>query len=399
MGITASPQRHPKSGIYYFRMGVPKDLRSTIGKREFKASLGTTNLSEAKRLHSEHYQQALHKIELAKLKLTGEANVALNYKDCVIIAERWYKYSKVKADNSKGHNYHLVKTFNNGLKDTINAKGKITTEVVRYETDFGLSDTLSISGKDLDSASEQQLNELAEDLKDEIDTQLKREDIVLPFPSASYRQLAVAFYPYLIKLEQLCRARYKNDYGYEPVEIKVAKEPLSFEISPRTPVYSKITNVSKDSLSTVSKEFFKSEKIKHKGSLSRLKTLNETTLKVDRFIEIIGDKNIADISRSDVMAFRDTLLQLPKSKNKSIRSKPIEDQINLVKTESLDTISASTVKNSLRQLSTVFSYAVDLELISKNPVFGVKVSTSLRKTEVEEGKGYTDKEIRTSVYY
>src|SRR5882724_6229516 len=41
--------RHPSSGIYWFRRGVPAELRQTIGKREVKKSLTTTDVREAKR--------------------------------------------------------------------------------------------------------------------------------------------------------------------------------------------------------------------------------------------------------------------------------------------------------------------------------------------------------------
>jgi|GEM_PF-3065509 len=33
MGIMTSPQRHAKSGVYYFRMAVPKKLVPIIGKQ------------------------------------------------------------------------------------------------------------------------------------------------------------------------------------------------------------------------------------------------------------------------------------------------------------------------------------------------------------------------------
>lgn len=42
--------RHPKTGIYYFRRGVPARLRLAIGKTMTLASLGTKDVAEAKRL-------------------------------------------------------------------------------------------------------------------------------------------------------------------------------------------------------------------------------------------------------------------------------------------------------------------------------------------------------------
>ena len=53
------PWRHPKTGIYWLRKGVPDDLRAAVGKREEKFSLKTRDPVEAKRLHA----QALIEIE------------------------------------------------------------------------------------------------------------------------------------------------------------------------------------------------------------------------------------------------------------------------------------------------------------------------------------------------
>jgi hypothetical protein len=49
----ARPQKHPKTGIYWFRKVVPAKLRSLVGKREVKQSLRTRDPAEAKRLHLE----------------------------------------------------------------------------------------------------------------------------------------------------------------------------------------------------------------------------------------------------------------------------------------------------------------------------------------------------------
>ncbi|MFT5439558.1 MAG: hypothetical protein ACI9MJ_001422 [Alphaproteobacteria bacterium] len=42
----------PKSGTYYFRRGVPTEIREEVGKPEWKESLGTKDVGEAKRLAS-----------------------------------------------------------------------------------------------------------------------------------------------------------------------------------------------------------------------------------------------------------------------------------------------------------------------------------------------------------
>ncbi|MFL0867587.1 DUF6538 domain-containing protein [Vibrio parahaemolyticus] len=44
MSIMTSPYKHPQTGVYYFRMAVPKALVPLIGKTVFKTSLRTKNL-------------------------------------------------------------------------------------------------------------------------------------------------------------------------------------------------------------------------------------------------------------------------------------------------------------------------------------------------------------------
>ena len=46
------PWKHPKTGIYWLRKGVPDDLRTAVGKREEKFSLKTLDPLEANRLHA-----------------------------------------------------------------------------------------------------------------------------------------------------------------------------------------------------------------------------------------------------------------------------------------------------------------------------------------------------------
>jgi hypothetical protein len=47
------PWKHPNSGVYWLRKGVPEDLRTLVGKREEKRSLQTRDAAEAKRRHAE----------------------------------------------------------------------------------------------------------------------------------------------------------------------------------------------------------------------------------------------------------------------------------------------------------------------------------------------------------
>ena len=48
----ARPWKHPKTGVYWLRKAVPKELRVLVGKLEEKRTLGTKEPTAAKRLHA-----------------------------------------------------------------------------------------------------------------------------------------------------------------------------------------------------------------------------------------------------------------------------------------------------------------------------------------------------------
>ncbi|EKZ8662480.1 site-specific integrase [Vibrio alginolyticus] len=370
--IMASPYKHPQTGVYYFRMAVPKKLVPIIGKTVFKKSLQTKNLSEAKPRFTECLFDAQKQIAVAQLKLSNSSNVVLNVRDCAIIAERWYEHVKNEVDTSG--NYDLF------LKRDVDAEGSVH--------EFGLSDTLSLCGSEVDTATPEQLQELADELKEFIVAQLDREGLVVSSHSESFRQLAVAFYHYIHRIEALCRARYNRDYGYEAISNPIADKPLSVNPSAnkRQP---KRQKASQYSISNVFKRYHQSETLKDKDA----KALYEAGLQIERLIEVIGDLDVTEVTRAHIVEFRDTLLQLPKSKIASIRNRPLLEQIELVKIQGLETLSATTVKNCLRKTSVVFSYAIELGIIESNPHVGVRVATAEKKTEASEGKGYTDSEM------
>ncbi|EPW6912151.1 DUF6538 domain-containing protein [Vibrio parahaemolyticus] len=375
MSIMTSPYKHPQTGVYYFRMAVPKALVPIVGKTVFKTSLRTKNLREAKLLFGQHLEDAQNQLELAKLKLSEASNIELNVRDCAIIAERWFDHVKTEVDTSG--DYHSF------LTTTREPNGKIN--------EFGLSDTLPICGQDIETATEEQLQELTDDLKGFIIGQLDREGLVVSTNSDSFRRLAVAFYHYVHRIEALCRARHKRDFGFDPITNPISDNHLSVASMAPVSVLPSRTKArpSGNSISALFKRYVESETLKGKDS----KSLDEVTLQIERLIEIIGDIDVAEVKRSHIADYRDTLLKLPKSKANAVRSKSLEAQIEMVKAKGLPTIARTTVKNCLRKISAVFGYAIELGWIDVNPHRGVPVVTRERKTEVDDGKGYSNAEV------
>jgi tRNA(Glu) U13 pseudouridine synthase TruD len=82
------PSKHPKSGVYWLRKGVPEDLRKLVGKREEKRSLRTRDPVEAKRRHAE----ALAEIETRWANLRAGPKVLTEreaHQLAVAVHDRW----------------------------------------------------------------------------------------------------------------------------------------------------------------------------------------------------------------------------------------------------------------------------------------------------------------------
>jgi len=62
----ANPWKHPKTGVYYLRMRVPKDVQEFIGATLIKRSLHTKDKNEAKRLHGEAATALLQQWEMVR---------------------------------------------------------------------------------------------------------------------------------------------------------------------------------------------------------------------------------------------------------------------------------------------------------------------------------------------
>lgn len=100
---TARPMKHPKSGIFWLRVRVPKDLKSIIGKTEIKKSLGTRDPLVAKSLHAKRMVEITE--QFAGLR---KGIQTITKKDAVAIAGLFYR-RVLKEYEDKRENYTRVR--------------------------------------------------------------------------------------------------------------------------------------------------------------------------------------------------------------------------------------------------------------------------------------------------
>jgi hypothetical protein len=91
----ARPWKHPKTGVYWLRKGVPEDLRALVGKREEKRSLGTKDPAEAKRLHA----TALAEVEVRWTSLRAGPRTLTEREAHKLAAEYYGRWLALYRDN------------------------------------------------------------------------------------------------------------------------------------------------------------------------------------------------------------------------------------------------------------------------------------------------------------
>jgi hypothetical protein len=84
--LMPQPFKHPKTGVYWYRKTVPERLRSTVGKREIKFSLGTKDPREAKLRYPEAAARADQILQQAT-----QGKVRLTHQQVLALAAEWYR--------------------------------------------------------------------------------------------------------------------------------------------------------------------------------------------------------------------------------------------------------------------------------------------------------------------
>ena len=84
----ASPWQHPKTGVYYCRIGIPEAIRPAFdGKREWKRSLKTRDISEARYRFRAEAMRCEEAFKAAREQLQGRPQVLPS--DAPKLADRW----------------------------------------------------------------------------------------------------------------------------------------------------------------------------------------------------------------------------------------------------------------------------------------------------------------------
>ncbi|AMR64851.1 site-specific integrase [Aquipseudomonas alcaligenes] len=357
------PFQCPKTGTYYYRKIIPKELRSLVGRgSEWKVSLGTKSLTEARIPFAEESARCEAAIKLARASLRGESS--LLPADAPKLADRW-----------------------------------IAAELAAWERDNDLiHQFLARSGGDVVPPLEvmdEECPSLQAFLADATRKTVAAAGHPAPPPtspthSALHREFFLAW-------QTLCKTalqRHHGDWRTAPA-LPAASLPLSQEGPSQGRTGKGLL------LSEVLALWTESKRQDNAGHSDVSKTVAEYEDCMQRLIRVIGDVPVDQVSKATIHNFRVTLGQLPKGRWKpGLTVEALRAQVDHAGSP---TMQLPTIRKKLAFLASIFKFACErLDAIGEDPVSASGVLRDLR-TAISKGalhrepqdKGYSQAELVT----
>lgn len=360
MTVMAQPWKHPVSGVYYFRREVPEDIRSVIGKREWKLSLKTKELVQARPRFAHESAKCEQVFLNAREQLAGR--LVLQHSDVHKLADRW-------------------------SAETI-AEWEVDAEAPK--------DFLVFQGDEVSTATD------IVDVGDS-DSCFKAVEVyirsalakaMLPFPDRAdpvWDCLTQEFYRAWRDLCRVALARHNGNWRDMPM-LDAATQRLSHENK------AALLSSSIPRLSQVFSNWAEDKLLNDGDTRSARKTISEFGSAVTRFIELHRDLPVDQVNRIVCRDFRANLFKIP-TKGQGIRGMTAPALIEKAAAEGLPTAELATVNKQLRALSAVLGFAHQvLGVIHENPIVASGLIQRSKKAERKQGaseeKGYTLQELR-----
>lgn len=362
MGVMTSLKKCPKTGNYIYRKGIRPELRHLIGRgSEWKVSLGTKSLAEARVLFAAEAARCEAAIAAAHAALNGKST--LLPADAPKLADRW-----VAAE--------------------LTAWEQDPERFTQFLAHAGEQTVRPLDVLDADSPSVQSV--VTEAISQALTA---AHQPMPPAPSMLHRALRREFF---IAWQSLCETalqRSRGDWKTSPA-LPAAALPLSREPAAQASSSKTLR------LSEVAAKWAESKRQDSAGLGDQSKTIAEYNDSMQRLIVVIGDIPASQVSKSTIHNFRVALGQLPKGRwNPGLTLEELRAQVE----RGAPTMELATIRKKLAAIATIFKFAHKrLEALDDEPVAASGVLSDLRTAiskralhQEIKAKGYNRAELTT----
>lgn len=390
--------RHPRSKIFWFRMGVPERYRTRVGKREWKETLGTTDEVEARRLHA----RKLVEVHDQMRALDAVGAIAVDDQADKIIADG---FDALARANVKAHEIAADYDLARGLDHVCFTMLQM----------MGFRARLEWGGSYARKAQEEALGEADEDIwpleqpdatgafpsfahRDAVSINIELFEANPVFKGAAFREVArghlsardwkAAEFEVLIVAqaagivlrpkgalfeavaERILRRLAEHRFGHWPTGMQNVLLPMMTAMAAHLSSEQQAP-VTEAVVGTPLSVVFKAWRADTKATL---KTQDEFKASIDRFISVFGDIAVETITKAIVLDFRRIMERLPYRPKKEVSSLPLREQVALAAAKKMRIVAPETATKNLQALRTALTHAKDeMSLIEHNPADGVNV--------------------------
>lgn len=337
-------RRRGTSGVYYYRIVYPEELRPFLDNRvEFNQSLKTTDRKEAIRKHSNIEARVQARIRTAQIQLQqlqlppAVPTVNLSDSDIDSIVLEWFSRARQEAYNE------YLEAIGEGGVAPYNSIDDITgyLEILAQE-------------RDMKYVSEAPYHGIGESETDKI---LKNLKLNVPKDSPEYQKLNRLVIRGLIECNENKLKWHKSEYQW-------AKDVFfenAHQSAPSPTHREERQDRRSISVGQLIQQFL-ADKVGRKK-----RTLFQYNANFRLFTEFFGeDRPIHTISRADLVDFRDLLARSPANASKRFPEMTLRQIANSRHATKYASKSARTVNKALDNVSSLFNYAVTIGELDRN---------------------------------
>lgn len=313
---------HRRGAAYWFRRRVPTDLLKVLGRTEWKESLGTKDLEEAKRRCRERAVATDREITAARTRAAAVVSPPLTQQEARTIAERqlaeWLNHEEASRMERGRPNYEsqswMLSQFAETYREDL-ATGAWQTESEATE------EALSAAGR------------------------------FYPADHPSFRLLAFEMLKVRVRLAEGVAKRQAGE---------IVEPPAVPELAPPAPAAVTVGHLI---------DAYRVERVKLYGD----EATDRKYAHVFRALEegLGRDRPIRSVTRADCRSLRDLMASMPKYMGRRYPGLTIELASAAAKRDGAPLIGDRTVWSYLTNLSAVFNWAVEEEWLERNPAKGV----------------------------
>lgn len=329
-----------RGGIFYFRRAVPVDLRRRLCKCELTRSLATADHKLAKLRSRKLYIISERVFDVVRAEPMLEdaqlAEIVKDFYETVISEENKFrlKGGAISEEQRQGRiEYHgtVIDEFQGAL-----ARNEFNS--IRFTTDLLLS----------------------------------KQKLFGKLEEAELRQVRQAMLRAGIDIAKHLKARYEGDFNYLPSD-QLLKAGLA-KLTPEIPIANNPEPPSppkkkQPKLTALSKKFMEAQVLTHAW---RKQTANQAKKTYILFVEIIGDRPLAEYTREHSGKFRELIQQLPANYGKAAcyRGMSIEKILEVyqrtVPADRSQLISQRTIERHFSAMSSLWKWAKPQGIVEAN---------------------------------